>query len=769
MKTLKIIMVLVIGIFYLFAPTGCRKISGDTSTKTGMDALLIPQNFSWETSRVVRITISSNVTGSAIGSLQKISIFDGNPLQGGALLITGSTGYQLSFESTLRVPTALKVLFAEIQSESGFSQIVSLEVSDDIAYTFNEPGIIKNSDEIEEPTCTSGCDVTSTSGTARTISDGMVWCMTGNINTGAATFKITNGTARICGSFIGKINLDPIAGGTANMIFTNGAPGSINTLTMKGNSTLTIYSTCNVTVSATPSITQNARVINYGTLSITGTPFAPNDLIQNMGTLTINGEYLMNGTSGSLVNSGTLAVTGNWNVANPVTNTGIIVVSGAINFNGSTVENDCRIVGQQQVVFNTVTYSSIAGYLKGTNQITVNAGATLTLISQSMMVSPTINIMETINGQGSFSVLKATQQAAITGTKKLNGPLELLTPSGTLTTGSFPANFSNGAVLYAIANATAYIPITTCNPDGSGQPPPPDSDGDGVADNLDDYPADPARAYDNWYPGKNNWGSLAFEDLWPSKGDYDMNDMIVDYQFRVVSNAQNKIVDILPLFYIRAVGASLHNGFGWQFDNILPGAVSSVTRTYANLPPEPWTYISLDANGTENGQEKAVIIVFENTENVINRVGGTFYNTEKNGFYGLSDTIRVAVHFQIPQLQADLGTPPYNPFIIKNLDRGVEIHLPNYVPTSLADLTYLGTTDDASNPALGIYYRTATNLPWAINLPVRFDYTWEYVQILYGHLKFGSWAESGGATFPDWYNNLAGYRDTTKIYATPAK
>jgi hypothetical protein len=70
---------------------------------------------------------------------------------------------------------------------------------------------------------------------------------------------------------------------------------------------------------------------------------------------------------------------------------------------------------------------------------------------------------------------------------------------------------------------------------------PTDTDGDGVSDVRDEYPTDPKRAFNNYYPSKNNTGTLAFEDLWPAKGDYDFNDLVVDYNFNQVTNGENKL------------------------------------------------------------------------------------------------------------------------------------------------------------------------------------------------------------------------------------
>ena len=93
-------------------------------------------------------------------------------------------------------------------------------------------------------------------------------------------------------------------------------------------------------------------------------------------------------------------------------------------------------------------------------------------------------------------------------------------------------NDFNDAVFYAKSN-----PVTAIQ---SGNYPTitytsPDSDGDGVANTFDDYPNDPNKAFNNYYPSKGNYASLAFEDLWPNKGDYDMNDMVVDYNINQIT------------------------------------------------------------------------------------------------------------------------------------------------------------------------------------------------------------------------------------------
>jgi LruC domain-containing protein len=239
-----------------------------------------------------------------------------------------------------------------------------------------------------------------------------------------------------------------------------------------------------------------------------------------------------------------------------------------------------------------------------------------------------------------------------------------------------------------------------------------------------------------------------------------MNDAVIDYQYKVVTNSRNQVVDIYSKFYLRASGATLKNGFGFQLDQIYPATISSVNG-YVN----DFGYITLNENGTESSQEHAVIIVWDNADNIIHRVGPrSEFNTLPNYPAGISDSVYIHIHFAIPQDQTLVGSPPYNPFLIKNLDRNIEIHMPDYIPTSLASPAYFRTGDDDSDPAIGRYYKTPKNLLWATDITERYDYTYEPIAILYGYNHFAEWCEASGNSYPDWYLNLPGYRNDHTIY-----
>ncbi len=287
-----------------------------------------------------------------------------------------------------------------------------------------------------------------------------------------------------------------------------------------------------------------------------------------------------------------------------------------------------------------------------------------------------------------------------------------------------------------------------------------DQDYDGVPDNTDDYPADPKMAHNNYYPGKTTWSSLAFEDLWPNKGDYDFNDLVISYRFNQITNADNKVVKIDATLITEAMGANLQNGFGFQL-GCATAQVASVIGTELRH-----SFISLGSNNCEEGQTKAVIIPYDDATDRLPYPGsGLGVNTSPGAQYVTPDTMKLTLTLAEAVPLSTIGTPPYNPFMIVNLERGHEIHLPDHPPTDKADQSLFRTADDNSSPSVGRYYKTSKNHPWAIHIAEKFSYMKEKQQILSGYLKFAAWAESGGTSFPDWYKSISGYRDDSMIYS----
>lgn len=317
----------------------------------------------------------------------------------------------------------------------------------------------------------------------------------------------------------------------------------------------------------------------------------------------------------------------------------------------------------------------------------------------------------------------------------------------------------NDLIIYATSNPIEAISTINVQPADT----PTDSDGDGVSDTFDAYPKDPERAYINYFPAKDVYGTLAFEDLWPYKGDYDLNDLVVKYNYALVSNGKNQAVDLIANYIPVASGASFKNGFGVDL-----GITGSLIKSVEGFKHSQG-YIKMASSGLEAEQSNAVIIPFDDAQNLLKNGGGNFsMNTFMEQPFVKAETISMLISFQ-PGVTTTAGTANslimgnFNPFLISNMKRGAEVHLPVYKPTKLADLSLLGQGNDATNPAAGIFYVTKENYPWALNFTENFQYPTEGTAINEAYLHFFDWAASGGIKYKDWYSNIE-YRKTSLIY-----
>lgn len=265
----------------------------------------------------------------------------------------------------------------------------------------------------------------------------------------------------------------------------------------------------------------------------------------------------------------------------------------------------------------------------------------------------------------------------------------------------------------------------------------------------------------NHFP--EGFGTLAFEDLWPGKGDYDFNDLVMDYQFEITTNTSNYVQEVIGTFIIKAFGAGYENGFGFQLPGTIDKTVLDVTGY--NLTEN---YIHLASNGFENNQSRPTIIVFDNSYNQMECPGGTGVNTDQYAPYVTPDTLRVVITFPENTYTYDeLNISEFNPFLIINQNRGREVHLLDNPPTDLADISILGTYEDNSDIGSGKFYRTHNNLPWAINIYDSFDYPREKAPIDNAYNHFIEWAKSEGGSYSGWYRDLSGYRNSSSIYNQP--
>lgn len=212
-------------------------------------------------------------------------------------------------------------------------------------------------------------------------------------------------------------------------------------------------------------------------------------------------------------------------------------------------------------------------------------------------------------------------------------------------------------------------------------------------------------------------GTWAFEDIWPGGGDYDLNDVIIEYTRLLTYNTSNMVTKIEETFVPVQPdkSADFDNFFAYQVNNMgTPAFGSGILK--------------------EDGTNSFVI-----NESV---------KSAKNKSFTITRT------FATP-LDKNVVLEDFNPYIITKAyttSNRIEVHLPKKEMTDAADKTKM----DANNA----YYVGEGGLyPFAIDIPIkgfipadekqRIDLEGQYP-------NFKSWAESKGDKNTNWYNTGKG-------------
>jgi LruC domain-containing protein len=666
-----------------------------------MSEIKVPANFKWELTKAVSVKVV--LEDNTFGALKhKIQVFVEDPAKTTNSIAEGALSLANEFESTVSVPSSTKELYLVRTTPDNSKVIEKVAISGSNQVVLNVKSVLKKSNSLGKsagPDCSTGCNstISLTSGTYNANS-GVVCITNSNIS---GNLNIANGaTVRVCGS------------------------GSINSISLGNSATLIFTSSANITLSQ--KLTSKGTVTNYGTLVTSQDLEANSGTFTNHGTLTV-GNDLKTVQTGTLVNNGTLVVEKNHQTdKGSTTNNCYFRVKKSWEINGTSVSNP--------VFFNN-------GYLQVDDNSNINDLSAMTLPTGAMFRTKTIDfkngkVIGTAGSGSATSLLKTTNGGNVNSGARVSGLVQFCHTS------SIP-----GAVLTSGASAgcTLYLPITACNPVGNGTAPNPnpnpDTDGDGIIDASDCYPSDPNKAFCNAVPT----GTLAFEDQWPFTGDYDMNDVVVTYNYNVVSNAANNVVRLEATYVLRATGGSFRNGFAVQLP-VDRNKVSGVTG--ATL---------------EAGQTKAVLVIFNDMHQ-----HNAAWNTVPSAATCPTTTFTVSFNVTNGPSLAAFGLGAYNPFIwngTAGFGRGYEIHLPGQLPTDLATGSLFGTGRDGSNLGSGdTYVSNNGRFPWAINIPASFDYPKEKSDVNSAYTKFASWVNSGGSSFSNWYSNTVGYRNAANIY-----
>ena len=228
-------------------------------------------------------------------------------------------------------------------------------------------------------------------------------------------------------------------------------------------------------------------------------------------------------------------------------------------------------------------------------------------------------------------------------------------------------------------------------------------------------------------------GVYAFEDLWPNKGDYDLNDAVLNAKHEKEFNDKGKIIK--ETFYLTTYQnyVTLTSGLALTLNT------KKEPSNIAMKKMAPESTEAEDANFTKDGN------VYHLTEDFTGELGTTYileitYNNPLNSSEELASI---------------------QPFIYRQEgDKNWEVHIPMEAPTAKMNTSYFGKGDDRSNSDKGLYFVRQGNYPFAFYLKgadisafeetiLKHENESKPIDELFPH--FLEWSISNGNTNRDWY------------------
>ncbi|MFH1937425.1 MAG: hypothetical protein ABIK52_07680, partial [Bacteroidota bacterium] len=128
----------IISITFLFH-TGCRKKIDTNNQPIKFTELKVASNFEFESFREAEATIKVPSLKQTAQNI--VQIYQGNPAEGGKLIMTGPLDQNNQFKNALRLPTRLANVFVGRLSADGNNEYVSVPITGNtVTYDFGKKG-----------------------------------------------------------------------------------------------------------------------------------------------------------------------------------------------------------------------------------------------------------------------------------------------------------------------------------------------------------------------------------------------------------------------------------------------------------------------------------------------------------------------------------------------------------------------------------------------------------------------------------------------------
>ena len=233
-------------------------------------------------------------------------------------------------------------------------------------------------------------------------------------------------------------------------------------------------------------------------------------------------------------------------------------------------------------------------------------------------------------------------------------------------------------------------------------------------------------------------GVYAFEDKWPSRGDYDMNDVMVYLENERSFSSNNVKKQVFSLTTYQ------------NYVTLTSGLAVKLVTDPSNVP------------SSVNMKKKAKGSTTVKTANF--KKDGDYYYLTDDITGELGSTYILEVNYSTA-VALDKSAS-VQPFLYREESDGKlwEVHIPGEAPTSKMNTSYFGQGDDCSNPSTGKYFVRSGDYPFAFYMDnARIEYFEDILKRENESLPidtffpdFIGWSTSHGKQNQDWYLHPAG-------------
>lgn len=386
------------------------------------------------------------------------------------------------------------------------------------------------------------------------------------------------------------------------------------------------------------------------------------------------------------------------------------------------------------------------------------ANAPVTVSENTTTGTPNVIGQGTTDANGSATIPVSVPptvtevQVSIIGVNPTTGEVEELTGSAPI---QQPSNNGNGESQGTVAVApTVNLDVVNFQPvNGCVQSV--DTDCDGVANIHDEFPEDPSLAF----VARSGRYSIAFEDMYPSAGDADLNDHSTIFSTEMDKTPTNKVKAIRGTFTHVAKGAGYNHELRLSLD--VP-TDATVEVSYLDGNGSPWNGCASASKYTANAAgdctggtlspdelKRGVLLLPSSDKTLFGsknapKAGTTF--TINDFVRGV--TANVTITFNEPvdlSVGKNLVGGHLNYFLAFNQKTdGVfrQIYRPGYFKDANGKDKFLDSK----------------GFPWAIIVPGIFNHPTEGSDIrkpsTSGYIFFNAWMNSNGVAHKDWYEHM---------------